>query len=33
MKDIRQHIKNVLIEENQNNKVEMVKQIIYELFD
>jgi len=33
MKNIRQHIKNVLIEENQNNNVEMVKQIIYELFD
>jgi hypothetical protein len=33
MKDIRQHIKNVLIEENQNNKLEMVKQLIYELFD
>ena len=33
MKNIRQHIKNVLIEENQNNNVEMVKQMIYELFD
>ena len=33
MKDIRQHIKNVLVEENQNNKVEMVKRLIYELFD
>lgn len=33
MKNIRQHIKNVLIEENQNNNVEMVKQLIYELFD
>ncbi len=33
MKNIRQHIKNVLIKENQNNNVEMVKQLIYELFD
>lgn len=33
MKNIRQHIKNVLIEENQNNNVEMVKRLIYELFD
>ena len=33
MKDIRQHIKNVLIEENQNKKVNLVKQMIYDLFD
>lgn len=33
MKDIRQHIKNVLVEENQNKKVNLVKQMIYDLFD
>ena len=33
MKDIRQHIKNVLVEENQNKKVRLVKRMIYELFD
>jgi len=32
MKDIRKHIKNVLFEENQN-KVDMIKQMIYNLFD
>jgi len=32
MKDIRKHIKNVLIEENQN-KVDMIKEMIYNLFD
>jgi hypothetical protein len=30
---LRQHIKNVLVEENQNNKVNLVKQMIYDLFD
>jgi hypothetical protein len=30
---IRQHIKNVLVEENQNKKVNLVKQMIYDLFD
>ena len=33
MKDIRQHIKNVLVEENQNKKVNLVKQMIYDFFD
>ena len=33
MKDIRQHIKNVLVEENKNKKVNLVKQMIYDLFD
>jgi hypothetical protein len=33
VKDIRQHIKNVLVEENQNKKVNLVKQMIYDLFD
>ncbi len=33
MKDIRQQIKNVLVEENQNKKVNLVKQMIYDLFD
>ena len=33
MKDIRQHIKNILVEENQNKKVNLVKQMIYDLFD
>jgi hypothetical protein len=30
---LRQHIKNVLVEENQNKKVNLVKQMIYDLFD
>lgn len=33
MSNIRQHIKNVLVEENQNKKVNLVKQMIYDLFD
>ncbi len=33
MKDIRQYIKNVLVEENKNKKVNLVKQMIYDLFD
>ena len=33
MNQLRQHIKNVLIEENQNKKVNLVKQMIYDLFD
>jgi len=33
VKDIRQHIKNVLVEENKNKKVNLVKQMIYDLFD
>jgi hypothetical protein len=30
---LRQHIKNVLVEENKNKKVNLVKQMIYDLFD
>jgi hypothetical protein len=30
---LRQHIKNILVEENQNKKVNLVKQMIYDLFD
>lgn len=33
MNNIRQHIKNVLVEENKNKKVNLVKQMIYDLFD
>ena len=33
MIQLRQHIKNVLVEENQNKKVNLVKQMIYDLFD
>lgn len=33
MNQLRQHIKNVLVEENQNKKVNLVKQMIYDLFD
>lgn len=33
MTQLRQHIKNVLVEENQNKKVNLVKQMIYDLFD
>ena len=33
MKDIRQHIKNVLVEETENKKVKLTKQMIYDLFD
>ena len=33
MKDIRQHIKNVLVEETENKKVKLAKQMIYDLFD
>ena len=33
MNQLRQHIKNVLIEENQNKDVKLVKQMIYDLFD
>jgi len=33
VKDVRQHIKNVLVEENQNKKVNLVKRMIYDLFD
>ena len=33
MNQLRQHIKNVLIEENQNKDVKLVKQMIYNLFD
>ena len=33
MNRLRQHIKNILVEENQNKKVNLVKQMIYDLFD
>lgn len=33
MNQLRKHIKNVLVEENQNKKVNLVKQMIYDLFD
>ena len=33
MNRLRQHIKNVLVEENKNKKVNLVKQMIYDLFD
>lgn len=33
MNQLRQHIKNILVEENQNKKVNLVKQMIYDLFD
>ena len=33
MSNIRQHIKNVLVEETENKKVKLVKRMIYELFD
>ena len=33
MNQLKQHIKNVLIEENQNKEVNLVKQMIYDLFD
>lgn len=33
MNQLRRHIKNVLVEENQNKKVNLVKQMIYDLFD
>lgn len=33
MSNIKQHIKKVLVEENQNKKVNLVKQMIYDLFD
>lgn len=33
MNQLRQHIKKVLVEENQNKKVNLVKQMIYDLFD
>ena len=33
MNQLRQHIKNVIIEENQNKDVKLVKQMIYDLFD
>ena len=33
MNQLKQHIKNVLIEENQNKNVKLVEQIIYDLFD
>ena len=33
MKEIRQHIKNVIVEETQNKKVKLVTQMIYDLFD
>ena len=33
MSNIRQHIKNVLVEETENKKVRLVKRMIYELFD
>jgi len=33
MKDIRQHIKNVLVEETQDKDVNLIKQMIYDLFD
>ena len=33
MDKLRQHIKKVLVEENQNKKVKLVEQMIYDLFD
>ena len=33
MKDIRQHIKNVLVEDKTNKEINLVKQMIYDLFD
>ena len=33
MKDIRQHIKKVLVEEKEDNKMDLVKSLIYDLFD
>ena len=33
MKDIRQHIKKVLVEEKENDKVNLTKSLIYDLFD
>lgn len=33
MNQLRQHIKNILVEETQNKEVKLVKQMIYDLFD